>query len=500
MLRNIPGFTVISTGPGNLTTSDHTFTYQGFNSDQIGVNLDGVPLINTFRGGTNGQGGDHALTPIGMGQFSGVSVYSGANTPSETGINALGATLNYKPRMPTSKFYTEISGSGGLYSGGVGDSASGGFSVNSGTLPYTGTKLYANYYYSPFHSFINHVFSINNNYYFAALQPYNHGMSQLSLITIYNHEIAQQPSTVPLPLLQKYDRSFQWAPNIWNNHTTTSSYTSILGWKSILNRHMLAKAKFFITQNNNDRTAYANAAYKGGYDGYPLPTALKSYANPSTTGRPSNTYNPTALFGSSYNGTQYQRYIDNFGNAGLMPSLIFLLPGNTLTLGGLYMFSKDHSAEYWYGAPAVPMIDGYNGAWDEHDTRSYGDVFLQDRISLFKHRLIVTPGVKYYLVDTTCNDTAGYYYKYGGSVSNTFNYWEPSFGASFLATRNSVRFPCTTSILVWVIAMPGSVHGLPIMWSALSTSTPIRGHPREFPCIPITLPIFIWIMRGGQVM
>ncbi|PKY11539.1 TonB-dependent outer membrane receptor FecA6, partial [Acidithiobacillus marinus] len=101
VLRNIPGFTVTSTGPGNLTTNNSTFTYQGFNSDQIGVNLDGVPLINTFRGGTNGQGDDHALTPLGMGQFSGVSVYSGANTPSETGINALGATLNYKPRMPS---------------------------------------------------------------------------------------------------------------------------------------------------------------------------------------------------------------------------------------------------------------------------------------------------------------------------------------------------------------------------------------------------------------
>ena len=64
VLRNVPGFTVISTGPGNLTTSDSTFTYQGFNSDQIGVNLDGVPLINTFRGGTNGQGDDHPSSTV----------------------------------------------------------------------------------------------------------------------------------------------------------------------------------------------------------------------------------------------------------------------------------------------------------------------------------------------------------------------------------------------------------------------------------------------------
>ena len=52
-----------------------------------------------------------------------------------------------------------------------------------------------------------------------------------------------------------------------------------------------------------------------------------------------------------------------------MSSLTFLLPENTLTLGGLYMFS---------------------------------------------------------------NDIEGYYYKYGGNVSNTFNDWAPSFGASFL--------------------------------------------------------------------
>ncbi|MCE5360957.1 MAG: TonB-dependent receptor plug domain-containing protein [Acidithiobacillus sp.] len=136
VLRNIPGFTVISSGPGNLTTSDSTFTYQGFNSDQVGVEFDGVPLINTFRGGSNGQGDDHALTPIGMGQFSGVKVYSGANTPSETGINALGGTLDYTPTQPTKNFGVEAFGSGGVYTGGTGDSAAGGLTINSGVLPF----------------------------------------------------------------------------------------------------------------------------------------------------------------------------------------------------------------------------------------------------------------------------------------------------------------------------------------------------------------------------
>lgn len=437
VLRNVPGFTVTSTGPGNLTTSDSTFTYQGFNSDQVGVNFDGVPLINSFRGGTNGQGDDHALTPIGMGQFSGVSVYSGANTPSETGINALGGTISYKPRLPTKKFYAEISGSGGAYSSG-GDSEAGGLSINSGILPYIGTKIYANYYYQPFHSFLDHVFSINNNYYFSAVQPYNHGMSQLSLITMYNHEIAQQPQNVPLALIQKYGRNWQWPLNVANNHTITSSFTNIIGWKSIINQHLLAKAKFFVTNDRNDRTAYANAIYDNDYEGFPLPTNLKSWVKPASKKdpRPGNTYNPEALFGSSLNGTQYQRYVDNFGNAGFMPSLTFLLPHNTVTLGGLYMYSNDNSKEYWYGTPVVPMINGYNDVWDEHDQRTYTDVYLQDRISLLNHHLIIYPGAKYYMVGTTCTDIEGYYYNYGGTVSNTFNYWEPSLGISFTPTKH----------------------------------------------------------------
>jgi outer membrane receptor protein involved in Fe transport len=436
ILRNIPGFTVISSGPGNLTTSDSTFTYQGFSSDQMGVNFDGVPLINTFRGGTNGQGDDHALTPIGMGQFSGVKVYSGANSPSETGINALGGTIDYSPTQPTKNFNVTVAGSGGVYAGGTGDSSFGGFTINSGTLPYIGARLLASYNYQPYQSYIQHVHSINNNYYVAGILPYNHGMSQLSLYMIYNHELAQFPERVPVALLDKYGRDFQWAPNIYANWNNTSSFTNIIGWKSIINAHLLAKAKFFVTQDDNDRTAYSNASYKGVFDGFLLPTSTKSYANPSSSGRPDNTYNPTALFGSSYNGTQYQRYIDNFGNVGFAPSLDFLLPHNVLTLGGQYIYSQDHSAEYWYGSYNVPTTDGYNDAWDEHDQRQISDVYLQDRLSLLHRHLTITPGVKYYIVSTNCDDIEGYYYNYGGSVGNTFYYWEPSFGISYLANKD----------------------------------------------------------------
>jgi len=445
ILRNIPGFTVTTNGPGNLTSNDNTFTYQGFKSDQLAVQFDGVNIDNLFRGGITGQGDDHALTPIGMGQFSGVKVYSGANTAEQTGINALGGTINYIPRKPTDKFYAKLSGGGGEFTSAQGNSAFGTITLNSGTLPYVGAKLLGSYSYEPYNSFIKNVHSINNNYYFAGILPYNHGMSQLSIYTIYNAETGQFPENAPVALIQKYGPGFQWNHDAYYNINHTKSFSTIVGWKSMINNHVLAKAKFFITHNSNDRTAFGNAEYydKDGYtnfDGYPLPTSPKKYKDlEQKDGRPSNTYNMDAMkasFGNYKNGTQYQRYIDNFGQVGFKPAISFLLPDNVVTLGGEYISSSDHSGEYWYGSPDVPTINGYNNAWNEHDYRSYSDVFLQDRVSLLDRHLIIIPGAKYYMVHTSVTDGEGYDYKYGGTVANTFYFWEPSFGVSYMINKD----------------------------------------------------------------
>ncbi|MGC9271976.1 TonB-dependent receptor [Acidiphilium sp.] len=437
VLRTVPGFTVRNTNPGNLTAGDTTFTYEGFNSDQVAMEFDGVPIINAFRGGTNGQGDDHSLTPVAAGQFDGVTIYSGANSPSETGINGLGGTIDYHPVMPSSKFYATIYGRGGSYASSTqGGLNSGGFSINSGTMNGSGTELYGNFDHSDYSSYLKHVFAVNNNSYLSAVQPYDQGRSQFSFILINNDERAQQPVTVPLALAQKYGNDFQWPINVANNRSTSRSFTTIVGWRSIINNYVVARTKLFYTQNNNDRTGYGNAEYAHGYEGYEISTAVKSYANPAADGIPDNTYNPTALFGSSDNGTQYQRYIDNFSNLGITPSLSFLLPHNTVTVGATYIHSYDRSAEYWYGEGDVPRIDGYNDAWDEHDQRNYADIYIQDHIRLLNGKLSITPGIKYYSVLTTCNDISGYYYDYAGTVKNRFNFSEPSFGVSYELAKN----------------------------------------------------------------
>ncbi|MGE0048214.1 MAG: TonB-dependent receptor plug domain-containing protein [Acidithiobacillus sp.] len=64
VLKHVPGMNVISQGPGNLSATDNEFTYQGFTSSQMASNFDGIPIINTFRGGAGGTGDDHAYTPF----------------------------------------------------------------------------------------------------------------------------------------------------------------------------------------------------------------------------------------------------------------------------------------------------------------------------------------------------------------------------------------------------------------------------------------------------
>jgi len=424
VLKHVPGMNVISQGPGNLSATDNEFTYQGFTSSQMASNFDGVPIINTFRGGAGGTGDDHAYTALTMGQISTVKVFSGANQPSQNGINSLGGTISYEPAMPTSKFYVDLNASGGKY-GYRGGNYTTGFSVNSGALPGTGTEMLFKYSYTHAPSFMNNVYADINSYYAAIVQPYNNGLSQLKLVAVYNVEQARQPSLVPLSLLAG-NRAYQAPLNVAYSATNTHALNVILSWKSLLNQYMMAKTKVFIQQQAANRTSFTSSQYYDPsyygyaiYQGYPVGTNLEPYAAPPST---NNSYDPVAEFGSAVNGTQYHNYIDDIQSVGFIPSLTFFAPHNTVELGAMVDYSQDHSAEYWYGRGMCPNIDGYNNAWNEHDTRNYNYVYLQDNIDLMNGKLHIYPGIKYNIVSTGCDDVAGYYYNYGGPVNMKMAY------------------------------------------------------------------------------
>ncbi|OCX71115.1 TonB-dependent receptor [Acidithiobacillus thiooxidans] len=438
VLKHVPGMNVISQGPGNLSATVNEFTYQGFTSSQMASNFDGVPIINMFAGGAGGSNDVRAITPLTMGQISTVKVFSGANQPSQNGIDSLGGTISYEPAMPTSKFYVDLNASGGKY-GYRGGNYTTGFSVNSGALPGTGTEMLFKYAYTHAPSFLNNAYANINSYYAAISQPYNNGLSQLKLVAVYNVEQARQPSLVPLALLAG-NRSYQAPLSVANNSANTHAMNIILSWKSLLNRYILAKTKVFLQQQFFNRTSFTNAEnydknYYGYafYKGYPVGDVLEPYAAPPTI---NDSYNPVAEFGSAINGTQYNNYFVNLDSIGFTPSLTFFAPNNTVELGAMVDYSNDHNGEYWYGSSPVPNIDGYNDAWDEHDTRNYSYMYLQDNINLMNGKLHIYPGLKYNIVSTSDDDVTGYFYKYSGHTGNTYYFMEPSLGFSYTPLRD----------------------------------------------------------------
>ena len=147
-----------------------------------------------------------------------------------------------------------------------------------------------------------------------------------------------------------------------------------------------------------------------------------------------------ALFGSSYAGTAYHLYVNNTSTLGVQPSLRVNLPHNHLIVGLDGIYGVLHSAEFWYGNADVPQDVLYNDAWNERDQRSYLDAFTQDTVHFFGNRLQVTPGIKYAEVNTSDADNAGYYYPFGGTVSNKMHDTSPSLGVSYQVIKPLVIY------------------------------------------------------------
>ncbi|MEY2336533.1 TonB-dependent receptor [Acidithiobacillus ferrianus] len=434
ILRKVPGMNVLSSGPGNLSTATSSqFTFQGFKSSQIAQNYDGVPITNPFDGGTGGTNNNHAYTPLTLGQISGVKVYSGANTPSQNGINSLGGTIDYLSKKPTNKFYAEISTEGGKYSG-LGGSTTESATINSGVLPLAGTKIIASYSYTDAPSFMRNVYARINSYYLSAVQPYNNGLSQFSFVAAYNNENARMPYQVPIPLLNKYGNNFQWPSSVTYGNVHSHALTLIAGWKSIWNRYLTGATKVYYEQQDNNRTSYANEAYASAqypgyliYDGYPVRNVIEGFDTPSSV----NSYDPVAQFGSAYAGSQYHNYVDNITILGAMPSIGIFLPHNYVKIGGNLMRSTYSIYENWYGNYNVPNIIGYNDAFHELATRDFYSAYAEDNISLLENKLHIYPGIKATIVDTNLTAQTGYYYQHGGENGNSYTFLEPSLGVSY---------------------------------------------------------------------
>jgi iron complex outermembrane recepter protein len=445
VLNNVPGFNSQTLGIGGFIVSDTAFTLDGFTQDELGSSFDGVPDLNTFLGGLYGEGDQpigQAIVPM---DLSGVNVYSGASTQSESSIDDLGGTLAFEPALPSHDLHVDVTGTAGEYNGG-GSVSQEVLAINSGAIDSLGgLNVLAKFGHTLVHGPWQNVTAQLDSYYLAVVQPTSSG--EVKLVALMNAANGQPPTYLPATILTQNGNDYNWPMNVsYTNQGTQSSFVD-LSIKSLLNPYVIGEIKAFYVGTDNDRTAWSNPIYDNRYDGYSYDlddtlkscSALNAYESGSNApGSYPEIYDcaqADAQFGSPAAGTAYQRYIQNYSEQGAKGDLTLLLPANTVKVGAMGFDAPMLSEESWYGSWPVPIgTTGYNMAWLEHDHQTWMQGYLEDNIELLDRKLHIYPGIKYTRLAMFSNDDQGYYYDYSGSVAETYKWIEDSLGVNYAFT------------------------------------------------------------------
>ncbi|HEY1892105.1 MAG TPA: TonB-dependent receptor [Steroidobacteraceae bacterium] len=446
VLNTIPGVNSQALGPMGFIPSDTAFTVDGFASNEVGTTFDGVPYINTFLGGLYGEGDDQAASPIDPLFISGMKLYSGANTMSQSSLDDLGGTLAYLPALPGPNFNVQLGLNGGFYAGG-GHQTQEYFGFNSGAISsMNGLDVLAKVSHTSLDGPWDNVSAQKNAFYLAAVQPTESG--EVKLIAAVTDQTSHPPSDGYPSVLIGSTYDYNYPLNVAQFTTTSRSTFVDLSMKSLLNPWVIGEAKVFYDGTSNNRTDWSNPIYDNAYLGYygDLPDTLKNClalnAYESSSPAPGSypeTYDcaqATALFGGAGAGTAYQHYINNYDDEGGVGTLTLLIPNNTVTVGVMGLLGSELSEESWYGSYPVPIgTTGYDMAWLEHDGQTWYNVYAEDNISLLDDKLHIYPGFKYNSLDMYSNDDQGYYYDYSGSVEETYKWVERSIGVNYAFTH-----------------------------------------------------------------
>ncbi len=421
ILATQPSINATSAGPNGVRS---TVTFRAFNSGQFSETFDGIPLNGAFNGGATNQASERNAVPLILNDISSIGIYNGINNPSVNSYNSLGGTINYVPREPSKKF-------GASFGLGYGSFAT--FNMNAllNTGSIGGFRSIFAYNRQTTNGWLNGTADQNSNYYYAGILPYNDHKSRLSAYVIINHNDGYTPHSVPLALINQYGYLYNWPLNYSNSYQTDTELTAILGDRTLINPNVLVDAKVYAQDNNYHRTSFSNPAFRqSATQPYYLPNQSTgsafwlSYPVPPT-------YDPASIFGSVHNGTDYHLYEEIRNTLGFQPYVRFMIPHNVVTVGGNVNYSMEHSAEFWYGSYNMPVISGYNNAWDEHDQRLLSSVYIQDNISLLGGKVHITPGIKYLYAYTVSSDDIGFYYPIGGSVAESESYVSPTIGINY---------------------------------------------------------------------
>ena len=465
MLASQPSVFTFQNGPNGEGAN---IFFRAFNSGQFAETFGGVALNDVFNGGVTGEAATWNSVLFIPADIDSVVLNRGINNPATNSYNSLGGTIDFLPKQPTDKF-------GGTLGGGYGSFNSYNLqgSINTGNLG--GFKQLLQVDYRQSDGWLANTADKNMNIYYSGRYEAPNG-DVLSLTAVYDHNRGSQPFDMPVPLLQTLGKFYQYPTTVDYEQASDNQGMVILDYKAVLSPSVAFENKFFADGQDFLRNAYGQPGYSA--TPYYIPNAPSTHAYweyyPSGP-----SYNPKNEFGSNAAGQAYHFYGYTTWSAGYTPKLTISMPHNTLILGGNLTYGSMHSREYFYGSLPVPQVTGYNDAWDEHNNRLLASVYAQDELKLLNDRLTITPGVKYIYAKTSDTDAIGFYYPYGGTVSDVEHFIAPTVGLNYLATDKlsfnaafgqNIKLP---DIAAYYNAIAGTTG------PGLSTTPPIKIKPEH---------------------
>jgi outer membrane receptor protein involved in Fe transport len=455
LLENQPSIFAIANAPNGV---GNNIFFRAFNSGQFAETYEGVAINDIFNGGVTGEADTINNVLFIPENVDSVVLTRGVNNPAVNSYNSLGGTINFVPRQPTADPGGTLSASYGSF-----DSYTVAGTINTGD--YHGIKQLFSLDYRESNGWIPNTANRNTNAFYSAAYDAPNG-DHISLVAVYDYNSGRTPFETPVPLLQQNGGYYQYPLDVANEKDKDSQYLVILDGRIPVSSHVTWDNKIFVGGDNYLRTSYANPAFSS--DPYELPSQAATYDywiyfpfGP--------TYNPKKTFGSNPLGNAYHFYGYTTFGIGYTPTLTVTLPYNTVTLGGNVTYGHLNSREFWYGTDNVPQVVGYNDAWDEHDSRVLASVFAQDEIKLLNDSLTITPGVKYIYAHTQDTDDIGFFYPYGGTVSDDEDYVAPTVGINYKPTSylsfnfafgENIKFP---DISAYYDDIPGTTSSTPLV-------------------------------------
>ncbi|HEY2446479.1 MAG TPA: TonB-dependent receptor [Rhizomicrobium sp.] len=458
--------TLLNTQPSIYATTGATngmetdIKFRSFSDGEFGETIAGVPLNDIFNSGVTYQADNRDNVLFITRDLDSVQIYRGVNNPAVNTYNSLGGTINFIPRQPADEIGGDIGVDGGSF-----NTLDYHATFNTGDLH--GIKQTISFERDFSSGWLQNTPDWNDNLYYAGNADIDNN-TQVFGYMVYNKNRGDAPQFIPENLINR-TFNFQWPGNLYRSINLDTNYLGIAGFKTKILDFITIEDEGYFGDNSYERTSFSNPAYPGPYfiddqgSGYPFWTSYMGYA-----GYTQFPYNGKQAYGfpvvplaqggcapiCAYAGTDYHFYGYNGALYGDRAKITADLPLNTVTAGGDFNLGELHSREYWYGTYNMPMVIGYNDAWDERDTRQMWSIYAQDDVHLFDDRLHITPGFKYVSAHTKDNDALGFYYSAPGADRADEHFLSPTLGANYQvfpdfdiygAYGKNVKFPDITA-------------------------------------------------------